>query len=168
MQNMGVRVQAYQADNGIFRAHKWVESCRNKQQNLTFSGVNAHHQNGYTEQQIRELQELTRAMLIHASRRWKGSVTTNLWPYAMRMANDIYNNSPCFQLEGKVTPLQYVSRTTVQANQKHFKTFGCPVYVLNNQLQLGKPFAKWKERARVGIYLGQSPHHNRKRCIGPR
>ena len=46
-------------------------------------------------------------------------------------------------------------------NKKHFKTFGCPVYVLENQLQLGKPFGKWKERARIGIYLGQSPHHNR-------
>ena len=33
--------------------------------------------------------------------------------------------------------------------------------MLDNQLQLGKPFTKWKERARMGIYLGQSPQHNR-------
>ena len=161
MLSMGVRVAAYHGDNGIFRAHKWVESCKNKQQGLSFSGVNAHHQNGYAEWRIRELQELTRAMLVHASRKWKGSITTNLWPYALRMANEVYNNSPCFQLQNKMTPLQRVSGTSVQVNKKHFKTFGCPVYVLDNQLQLGKPFAKWKERARMGIYLGQSPQHNR-------
>ena len=28
-------------------------------------------------------------------------------------------------------------------------------------MQQGKPHGKWKERARVGVYLGQSPHHNK-------
>ena len=59
MLSMGVRIRACNADNGIFRANKWLESCKSKQQSLTFSGVNAHHQNGYAERRIRELQELT-------------------------------------------------------------------------------------------------------------
>jgi transposase InsO family protein len=45
----GVTIQTYHADNGIFRAHKWVEACKNKGQSLTFAGVNAHHQNGMAE-----------------------------------------------------------------------------------------------------------------------
>ena len=161
MASMGVHVKGYHADNGIFRAHKWVNSCRHKQQSLSFAGVNAHHQNGYAERRIRELQESARAMLIHANRKWPGNISTNLWPYAIRMANGIYNNTPCFQLEENKTPMQYVSNSDVMINQKHYKTFGCPVYVLDNQLQQQKPFSKWKERARIGIYLGQSPQHNR-------
>jgi hypothetical protein len=49
--------------------------------------------------------------------------------------------------------------TTVEPNLKHFHPFGCPVYVLQAPLQSGNMFPKWKERSRVGIYLGRSPHH---------
>ena len=44
--NRGVMIQAYHADNGIFKAKKWMEECHQQKQNLTFAGVNAHHQNG--------------------------------------------------------------------------------------------------------------------------
>ena len=82
-QDRGVTVLNYHADNGVFRAHKWVDACRSKQQGLTFAGVNAHHQNGLAERRIRELQELTRTMLIHANKRWPKVATANLWPYAL-------------------------------------------------------------------------------------
>ena len=49
----------------------------------------------------------------------------------------------------KQSPEQIFSKTVVQINNKHMKTFGCPVYVLDNTLQAGRPFHKWKERARV-------------------
>jgi hypothetical protein len=65
-------------DNGIFKAHQWMQACRDDQQGMTFAGVNAHHQNGHAERRIRELQELARAMLIHANARWKDSITPNL------------------------------------------------------------------------------------------
>jgi hypothetical protein len=42
----GVRIENYQADNGIFRANLWVQTCRDIGQGLMFAGVNAHHQNG--------------------------------------------------------------------------------------------------------------------------
>jgi hypothetical protein len=45
----GVIIQAYHADNGIFRAYKWVMACKEKGQSLSFAGVNAHHQNGIAE-----------------------------------------------------------------------------------------------------------------------
>ena len=48
----------------------------------------------------------------------------------------------------------------VNINKKHWKPFSCPVYVLDESLQTGKPFNKWKQHARVGIYLGQSPIDN--------
>ena len=33
-ENRGVRVQAYHSDNGIFKAKKWVEECRQRKQDL--------------------------------------------------------------------------------------------------------------------------------------
>ena len=43
--NQGATIQAYHADNGIFKAKKWMEECHQQKQNLTFVGVNTHHQN---------------------------------------------------------------------------------------------------------------------------
>ena len=161
LQSMGVRVKSYQADNGIFRAHKWVDACKEKHQSLSFVGVNAHHQNGHAERRIRELQGAARANILHAVKRWVNGPTANLWPYALRMASNTYNNSPSLQLPSSKTPLQVLSGSDVNTNPKHHHSFGCPAYVLTSDLQQGKPFGKWKRRAEVGIYLGPSPHHNR-------
>ena len=162
MKQMGVEVSAYHADNGIFRANKWLEECRASKQTLTFAGVNAHYSNGMAERRIRSLQELARAMLIHASKRWPDAVTANLWPYAVRMANDVMNESPSLVDKAHRSPIQLASGSEVIPNSKHWKPFGCPVYVLANSLQSGSSIHhKWKERARVGIYLGRSPHHPR-------
>jgi hypothetical protein len=157
----GVTIQAYHADNGIFKANKWVLACRAQGQRLTFAGVNAHHQNGLAERRIRSLQELARAMLIHATKRWPQATTANLWPYALRMANLVFNDTPNLQDPEKRTPQQVFSATTTNINAKDWKPFGCPVYVLNNVLQKGQSQHKWKQRSRVGIYLGPSPQHAR-------
>ena len=157
----GVTIAAYHADNGIFKAKAWVEACNNQNQPLTFAGVGAHHTNGKAERRIRELQDMARTMLIHANRRWPNAITANLWPYAIRHANDCINASPNMQQPNKMSPLQLFSKTPVNVNRKHWKPFGCPVYVLDEALQGNKPFHKWKHRAKVGIYLGQSPIHNR-------
>jgi hypothetical protein len=66
----GIRIEHYHADNGIFKANAWIEACRKDGQGVTYAGVNAHHQNGIAVRRIWELQELARAMLIHANARW--------------------------------------------------------------------------------------------------
>ena len=53
------------------------------------------------------------------------------------------------------------TKIEVVINSKHWHTFGCPIYVLDSDLQTGKPYHKWRERSRIGIYLGRSPHHAR-------
>ena len=158
--NRGVTVRAYHADNGVFKANDFVNECRSKGQPLTFAGVNAHHQNGMAERRIRELQELTRTSLIHANRRWPNATTANLWPYALRMACLAYNSTPSLQDAKRRTPEQVFAKSEVSINKKHWKPFGCPVYVLDNDLQQGKSHPKWSSRSRVGIYMGQSPIHN--------
>ena len=161
-ESRGVRVQAYHTDNGIFKAKKWVEECRQRKQDLTFAGVNTHHQNGVAERQIRELQETTRAMLIHATKRWPGVVTIHLWPYAIRMANQAYNATPLNSHTNKQSPNKIFDNSAVDISQKHWKPLGCPTYVLKSELQGATGIhPKWDARTRAGIYLGQSPIHNR-------
>ena len=158
--NRGVAVRHYHADNGIFKAREWVEECARANQGLTFAGVNAHHQNGKAEKRIRDLQEGARAMLLHAARRWPKAISAHLWPYAIRMANDSINRAPLLKNEEGKSPQQLFDNSDVEINPKHYKPFGCPVYVLDQRLQSGQPFDKWAPRATVGIYLGQSPIHN--------
>ena len=128
-----------------------VDDCKNKRQGLTFAGVNAHHQNGIAERRIRSLQELARAMMIHAKHRWPKAVEANLWPCAVRMASNIMNETPNLQHEKKLSPSQVFTNTNVNINPKHIKPFGCPVYVLDNALQQGNIHHKWKERSRSRI-----------------
>jgi transposase InsO family protein len=130
----GVRIGGYHANNDIFKINKWVLACRAKGQNLSFSGVNAHHQNGMAERQIRLLQELTRTMLIHASKQWPNSITANLWPYALCMANKFLNETPSMQDKARRTAQHIYSAINVMPNPKHWKPFGCPVYVLDSKL----------------------------------
>jgi hypothetical protein len=144
----GVRVQHYHCDNGIFTGHVWRDACLEKGQGLAFAGVNAHHQNGRAERRIRELQQLARTSLIHAQRRWPTAVTANLWPYAMRMANDSLNVLPSLTRSDGKSPMAVFANTDVQANPKHWHHFGCPIYVLDPALQkAGGIFGKWKVRS---------------------
>ena len=130
-------------------------------QRLKFAVVGAHHQNGHAERRIRELQDLARTMLIHANKRWPTTVTTNLWPYAIRMVNSVLNNTPSMQDKQRRSPMQIFANTKVAINPKHWHPFGCPVYVLSSKLQNNTIFHKWKQRADVGIYIGTSPIHNK-------
>ena len=146
---------------GSSRQTKWVLACRAQGQRLTFAGMNAHHQNGLVEWHIRSLQEIARAMLIHATKHWPQATTANLWPYALHMENLVFNDTPNMQDPEKRTPQQVISVTTTNINPKDWKPIGCPVYVLNNVLQKGQSQHKRKQRSRVGIYLGPSPQHAR-------
>jgi Reverse transcriptase (RNA-dependent DNA polymerase) len=157
----GVEVKHYHADNGIFAEKEFVHAVERDGQTISYCGVNAHHQNGKAEKKIRDLQDLARTMLLHAQQRWPSAITANLWPYAVRMANDVSNVAPRSQ-RGGVSPIELFSQVDVAPRVKHLHTFGSPAYVLDSTLQTaGAIFPKWKKKARVGIYLGTSPRHAR-------
>jgi hypothetical protein len=60
-------------------------------QTISFCRVSAHFQNGKAEKWIRDLSEQARKQLLHAKARWPSAIEINLWPYALRNANDIRN-----------------------------------------------------------------------------
>ena len=66
-ESLNIKIQHYHADNGIFKANGWVRDCYDKAQSITYSGVNAHHQNRLAEVKIRWLQDLVRTTLAHAA-----------------------------------------------------------------------------------------------------
>ena len=160
--SMGHKIQHYHADNGIFASKVWRAHCISKHQGLSFAGVGAHHQNGVAENKIRLLQSQARTMLIHSAKRWPAAVTANLWPYAIRMANQSSLEMPSLQFKDGRTPLQAFAGSRATTNPKFWQPFACPIYVLDDNLQTaGGIHGKWKDRSRVGLYLGRSPTHAR-------
>ena len=80
----------------------------------------------------------------------------------MRMANQAYNATPLSSHTDKQSPKKIFYNSAVNINQKHWKPSGCPAYVLKAELQGTTGIhPKWDARSRAGIYLGQSPIHNR-------
>ena len=51
----GIRVQHYHTDNGRFTEPAHVKECKRCNQDLTFCGVRAHHQNGIWEWNIKDV-----------------------------------------------------------------------------------------------------------------
>ena len=160
--SMGHTIKHYHADNGVFASLMWRAHCIAKHQGLTFAGVGAHHQNGVAENKISQLQSQARTMLIHAAKRWPTAVHAYLWPYAVRMANESSNELPSLAFKDGRTPLQSFAGSRATTNPRFWQPFACPTYALHPNLQTaGGIIGKWKERSRVGLYLGRSPTHAR-------
>ncbi|CAJ1936825.1 unnamed protein product, partial [Cylindrotheca closterium] len=159
----GIQVQHYHADNGTFAAKGWIDACYQKKQSISFAGVNAHHQNGRTEARIKHIHDMARTSLIHATKRWPEAINAHLWPFAVRMANLLINATPWLADLKKRSPEEMFSGSKVDNNPKHWHHFGCPVFVLDKNMQQGRRPAggKWMPRTQVGIYLGPSPQHSR-------
>jgi Reverse transcriptase (RNA-dependent DNA polymerase)/GAG-pre-integrase domain len=154
----GVSIQHYHADNGRFADNEWREDVVRQGQRLTFSGVGAHHQNGRAEKRIRDIQDLARTSIIHASKRWPDAVDARLWPYALLNANASINKTP--NTKHEESPIEKFSTCKILPNVHDDHPFGCPVYVLDGGLQGLGQISKWASRSRLAVYLGHSSQHS--------
>ena len=155
----GVKIKHYHADNGRFADNAFIQDCKTQGQSISYCGVNAHFQNGIAERRIRDLQEQTRTSMLYAMNKCRKMILICLWPYAMRHANDIANATP--KKGENSSPLEKFLGVKVAPKLRHFHSFGCPTYVLGNVLQSGQGAPKWRQRSRLGVYLGPSPNHAR-------
>ena len=155
----GVKILHYHADNGRFADNEFINDCKRQGQGLSYCRVNAHFQNSIAERRIRDLQEQTRTSMLYAMSKWKKMILICLWPYAMRHANDVANATP--KIGEESSPLEKFSGVKVAPKLRHFHAFGCPTYVLDNAIQSSQGAPKWKQRSRLGVYLGPSPNHAR-------
>jgi hypothetical protein len=102
-------------------------------------------------------------MMLHAKQRWPKAITANLWPRAMRMANEVSNVAP--GITDAMSPIEKSSQAAPAPKVKHCHTFGSPVHASDAKPQSGKTVSKWKHEARIGICLGASPTHSRKAAL---
>ena len=69
----------YHADNGRLAENSFKEDCVRKMQNLNFCGVGAHHQNGVSEQSIKDMTLSSQTLVLQAQRHWPEYITTVVW-----------------------------------------------------------------------------------------
>ncbi len=131
---------------------------------MSFCGVNGQFQNGIAEKRIGDLTERARTSLLHAMNRWPSAIAINLWPHALRFANDVCNAAP--RLKNGRTPLELFSGTPLRPQVPNDHPPFCPAHVLHSGFQEGgERFNKWIRRSRVAIHLGNSPRHARSTAL---
>ena len=154
------RVKHYHADNGRFADNGFLQSVNSKDQEITFCGVGAHHQNGIVEGKNRVLTQGTRTVLLHAVRMWPQMIDSMFSPFAFQAVAERLNNLQIC-LDGS-TP--YSLMHGLEASEvpvKTYHTLFCSVYALDSRLQSagGPGPPKWEPRSRIGVYLGHSSFH---------
>ena len=89
----GIKVRAYHADNGRFAEKTFLSDVKRRLQRITFCGVGTHHQNGIAEYAIKRftLTLVSHTLLMHIQYHWWEYITTILWPFALKAAQDRFN-----------------------------------------------------------------------------
>jgi hypothetical protein len=129
-------------------------------QQLTFSGVGAHHQNGVAELAISTVTQWARSMLLHQALHWPDESRLDLWPFALEHAVYLWNHLP--RKDSLIAPVELFTGSTFDnfAHIAKARVWGCPVYVLDPNLQDGNKISKWNPRSRRGMFVGISHAHS--------
>ena len=156
----GVRIKTYRADNHPFGSKEFLEDIKLQDQEIDFSGVGAHHQNGVAERGVMTVTTWARAMMMHQLIHWPNEFSPDLWPFALEHAAYLWNNLP--KDKSRLSPRELftgeadVDKLAILRS----RVWGCPVFVLDPKLQDGHKLPKWTMRSRQGMYLGSSPKHS--------
>ena len=62
---MGVRIQHYRGDNGVYKSKEFKRDLTDREQTMTYSGVGVHGQNGVAERGISTVVNSARTMMLH-------------------------------------------------------------------------------------------------------
>ncbi len=156
--SVGVSVQDYCTDNGIYTSKEFSSELLVKGQGIKHSGVGGHHQNGVAENSIKNTVRTARTMMIHSALRWPEHNERDLWPLALSHAVHLHNETP--SMLSRLSPNEIWSRSKSSHSALiNAHPWGCPVYVLQPRLQDGGKLPKWEPRSRRGQYVGASPLH---------
>ena len=108
------------------------------------------------EKAISYTQDIARTILLYAITRLPDAVHLSLCLYAMCRAVQIQNTMP--DATGGSSRSELFARIAIHSKPEHFHTFGCPVFAMTNDVELGRA-AKWYFRSSLGLYLGTLPQH---------
>jgi len=159
----GVSIKRYHADNGTFDSATFRDDCDRQSQVYDFSAPHSQFQNGVVERNIGTIMRWARANLLHLARHWpRGNCDySRLWPFAVDYAIWVFNRLP--RMDCGICPEELWSGGRGSSRHDDFSRahkFGCPVFVLDNDLADGHRIPRWHPRARLGMFLGFSPHHS--------
>ena len=134
----GVVIESYLTDSGTFKAAAFVQHIRDHSQRIRYCGANAHHKNGVAERAVQSVSNIARALLLHASAHWKNGIDSSLWPMTISYATYQYNHLPNAQ---GLCPADLFTGSTVPRHRlRDIHVWGCPVYVLDPDLQAEKNY----------------------------
>jgi transposase InsO family protein len=153
----GIQIKNIRADNGVYSAQLFRDSCTRNQQILTFCAIGAHWQNGIAERFIGTITQRARTILLHAMAKWPSVISEDMWMSALRHAVNFHNSS--FRKTQQVTPYEAFTGQVSPWSINDFRVFGSPTYVLRKELQDGVTLNKWKPRSWLGVYIGTSNCH---------
>lgn len=137
-----VRASHYHCDNSLFDTKLFRDNVSIANQNMSFYGVNAHHQNSKTERCIGDMTTGTHTTLLHASHRWPSAINSSLWTSDMKNYTNLWNNLPSTFIKGakvgrRKLPDQFICSPLYKLlgienppNLSTFHPFGSPIYVL--------------------------------------
>jgi Reverse transcriptase (RNA-dependent DNA polymerase) len=158
--DFGIKLKNFRADNAPFRATEFVEDLALKNQDIDYSGVGAHFQNGVAERALQTITKWARSAMLHQALHWPTEFLPDLWPFALEHAVHIWNHLPSHH--SKLAPIELFTGVKLPEYKaiSQARIWGCPVYVLDPSIQDGKKLPKWRARSRVGMYLGASNEHS--------
>ena len=114
---------------------------------MTYSGVEAHGQNGVAERAIHTVVNSERIILLHQALMWPAQFDMRLWPFALEHAAYMWNHLP--NARGGLSHIElFTSSKLYMEFLKKERTWGCPAYVLDPKLQDGKNLPKWDPKPR--------------------
>lgn len=110
----GVTIKHYYCDNGLYGTKKFKASINTASQTISFCGLNAHHQNGKSENMIKDLTTNSRTSLIHAAHQWPDTIGNALWPATLKHYCNLMNKLPAkFIAGGKMAGRSYLINTSI-------------------------------------------------------
>ena len=131
--DMGVNVQEYHTDNGVYKAKAFADEIHKNLQSIRYSAVGAKWQNGIAENAIKIVSNKARTMMVHAAIHWPEVDDKSMWPFAVSYAAHLYNHTP--NRETGISPAEVFQRTKSTHDAiKNAHPWGCPAYVLEPSL----------------------------------
>jgi hypothetical protein len=82
-EQFNVKIKHYHANNAPFGVNELNADIANEHQELTFSGVGAHHKNGVAERSIRTVTQWAHPMLLHLILHLPEVTDLKLWPFTL-------------------------------------------------------------------------------------
>ncbi len=86
-----IKVKKYHSDNGIFATTAFKTHCKSQQQEFSFSGVGAHHQNGVAKKNIKTVAQWARGNMLHLALHWPAQANISFWPQAIEYSVWVFN-----------------------------------------------------------------------------